>query len=737
MRLEARPVSIQTLGLVKMEDRKRAAVSDLDDSVPPAKRQATLVNGTKPSSEMDRDPEWLEVGQPFPLGQACVVARRSLQLTWFHLQPYQKDALVRQMKEYKREKTLLAERVTEMEKRSTYHDDHLRIIDEWLRQLIDDIKLRVDDLKTLGASEPDEDGHFPPSLWFADNDRFQEHLAARSSTMKVALSDLFGKLPATSPEATSLQQQVSKLLAAEKSHIVELQRVTAERDQLFEQLEKASERYMKAERRMDRMQSAAVAKLEQQATQSSRPLKTEAGMHTDTNGTTDGVAVDKNAETARKEAMAVAEKRKEQLEQLETANADLTKTVTALQTRLTGLSEDDFAKSETFKVLRSQHEDVIQRINHLEATNVRLREEAQRLQAERSQFRSQMEEESRTEISEVESQRARAETDLTRIRNARDELVAELTLKKAALEQHRTSIDQTKELASARESRIAALETEVERMRLLLGEVKATSDSLGGMEKMTPDELRSKIGSLEKAYALLNNELPSMEAAWKKAQTLAVKKIAEMSSWEDQAAKLYAEKAKADQKYFGAMKAKEAREVENRALRTQNVKSSEIITQLKEAESSTRALAVNLEKQLAEAKEALSNLSNQQRSLQQKLNEHTITSEGLSSQVAELKKSLSTKDSTVLAATHAQREADVAVEELKIELENSKMSVEDWKKKASANKSDIEETLRVGGSKTLLHCTGNGTLAQFPHTTRNSTTLWLCARAESGQWMLP
>lgn len=76
MRLEARSVSIQTLGLVKMEDRKRAAVPDLDDSAPPAKRQATLVNGAKPSSEVDRDPEWLEVRQPFPLGHASVVCKK-------------------------------------------------------------------------------------------------------------------------------------------------------------------------------------------------------------------------------------------------------------------------------------------------------------------------------------------------------------------------------------------------------------------------------------------------------------------------------------------------------------------------------------------------------------------------------------------------------------------------------------------------------------------------------------
>ena len=35
------------------------------------------------------------------------------------------------MKEYKREKGLLETQVTEMSKRSTYHDDHLRVVDIW------------------------------------------------------------------------------------------------------------------------------------------------------------------------------------------------------------------------------------------------------------------------------------------------------------------------------------------------------------------------------------------------------------------------------------------------------------------------------------------------------------------------------------------------------------------------------------------------------------------------------
>ena len=43
--VEGRPVSLSSSGLVKMEERKRLATNDHDESAPPFKRQATSVNG--------------------------------------------------------------------------------------------------------------------------------------------------------------------------------------------------------------------------------------------------------------------------------------------------------------------------------------------------------------------------------------------------------------------------------------------------------------------------------------------------------------------------------------------------------------------------------------------------------------------------------------------------------------------------------------------------------------------
>jgi len=39
------------------------------------------------------------------------------------------------MKEYKREKVIIQDQLNEVEKRSKYHDDHLRMIDIWFDQV--------------------------------------------------------------------------------------------------------------------------------------------------------------------------------------------------------------------------------------------------------------------------------------------------------------------------------------------------------------------------------------------------------------------------------------------------------------------------------------------------------------------------------------------------------------------------------------------------------------------------
>lgn len=547
---------------------------------------------------------------------------------------------------------------------------------------------------------------FPSALLTTDNETFEKHLQSRSAEISSAISRLFNRSTNSSPQISELQGRIAKLLASEKSHITELEKHRLEKEQLVERLESASLRYMIAEKKLDRSKSVTVARIERQAVAGGRSEASNGlGGGTEISGEGHGDAGKSKiengddhteAEEARKEAVAAVSKQKEQLEALEAENNKLTAQVTALSNKLSNLSDDDYGRSDLFKHLKSQHEDVIKRINHLEATNVQLREEAEKLQKERTAYRIELEGESEEAIAEKEAQLTQAEIDLARIRTNRDELIADVAIRKAAQVQERLSIDQLRELASVKEERVKALESEVERLRMRAGDADCHASPLSNLDDLSTDELHSKYANLESQYLMLSSELKSMAEAYRKASALASQKVGHIAALEEKSIRLGAEKSKADQKYFAAMKAKESREQELRSLRASSSKSSEMVSTLKDAEAATRGLIVNLEKELAEFKTSQASINSQHRASQQQLSEQRILAEGLKAQVEELQKNLVAKDTSASELSSTRRKAEVEIETLKVRLEETQKNLESWKTKGLGNQSDEYEMLRVG-----------------------------------------
>jgi E3 ubiquitin-protein ligase BRE1 len=563
---------------------------------------------------------------------------------------------------------------------------------------VDEIKVLSGEKLDASSGDADANGSVPAALLFEDSETFRKHLSKRKEKIVSSLSGLFAKYPPRSPETADLQQQLSTLLAAEKEHIVQLQRVSTEKEQLSDRLDTATRRYLVAEKKIDRIKSAQVQKLEQQAVASSTSVKEEVPVTTNGVESTNGKAasptpISEEVETAKNQALAEAARRKEQLEQVEQENKKLTEEVTSLKVKFSLLSDDDYAKTDLFKALKSQHEDVIKRINNLEATNIQLREEAQKYQAERTAYRIKIDDEARSSLAESESAVSQAEANLARIRAARDELMAKNNVLESGRKSAEASMEQTKELASACESRIAALESECERLRLQIAENTPPETEQLPTTDDTSEQLQKKVTNLETQLKLLSGELPSMEAAWKKAQAIAGKKIIDVAAWEENIARANADKSKADQKFFAAMKAKGELEQQVRALRLQTTKSTEVVSQLKDADALSRSLVDKLEKQTAEMKSQMDDLSVQHRQLQQKVSENAITSESYVGQIAELKKVVEAKDITFLAAKHAHRECETERDALTAQVAGLKKQVQTWKKKSTGDQTSETATM--------------------------------------------
>jgi E3 ubiquitin-protein ligase BRE1 len=494
-----------------------------------------------------------------------------------------------------------------------------------------------------------------------------------------------------------LRRQLVELLAKEKEHTVSLRKALDEKESMYERLEQAMGRYMTAERKLDRAKSTQVLKLEKQAIMSgsadvTSPIKSKKD-HSETNGDLENGIGSAEIEASRREAMAVAEKRKAQIIEVEAENDRLTNELSAARTKLASLTDDDYAETSLFKTLRSKYEDVVKMTNDLEATNSKLVQEAQRIQAERTSYRAQIDEEARLQTNEAEAASARAETDVARIRDHRDQLSTELAIAKSAKDSHSLTLEQAKSLAEANNSRILSLESEVQRLRLQIGEAQAEADNI---EELDIDALRDRLRERESQYVLLSNELPSMEAAWKKTQALASRKMQEIAAWEEQIARLNAEKAKADQKYFAAMKSKDMREAELKTLKSQAARSSEIVTQLKDGEAKARELLVNLERQLADSRDATTKLEQQQRSNEQKFKESTLQVDGLKKNVEDLKSLISSKDKENLDLAKSKREMEENLEKTKLRLEESKKQHETLRKsRVAVSSADSDDWRKV------------------------------------------
>lgn len=130
------------LDKIEMEDRKRSLVNDVEDLQPSRKRFKDENGATmKMSEDKEKEVEVCFIPSPYrarlgPQDPQLIVS----------VQDYQKDAIMRQMKEYRRQKKDAEEQLAELHKTSQYHNDHLRTVDAWFSQLLDEVRVLASEI---------------------------------------------------------------------------------------------------------------------------------------------------------------------------------------------------------------------------------------------------------------------------------------------------------------------------------------------------------------------------------------------------------------------------------------------------------------------------------------------------------------------------------------------------------------------------------------------------------------
>lgn len=529
---------------------------------------------------------------------------------------------------------------------------------------------------------------------FKDTPSFQEHLNDKTEALRKRAETIMNRIASSrgglSPDIADLETRVNSLLAQQKDYIVQLDRAHHENEQLTEDLNKKTLQCIKLERRQLRLKSAQVQNLEQQF-QANATKKPTAGE----NGADSAVVNGDTAEISLKlnEALAVVEKQKEQLATAQAETQSLQEENVSLKVKREEMTDEEYIRTDVFKQFKSLNEDLIKQINHLEATNKHLREESERLQSERTAFRTKLNEEAQHHIADLERQLEERDADVTRIRGARDEWFAKANVLDSSQKEEKNALQQIKELAAAREDRIVALELEIQRQKPAEDQSMAGNDT--DLDNLAAHELLAKYKKLQQDFESINKELPALQQAYKRSMALAQKKVMDFTALEDRVASLLAEKQKADQKYFAVRKDADLRDRELAALRSQNRKSSEIVAQLKEVEAQHRVLISNLEKQLADLRQANASITAEHKKMESQIGEVSRQTDSLKNQQKALTASCKTQSTEISSLKERNNEQELDLARLAAKVEKMQKERDDWKRKALNNSSEEEEMLRV------------------------------------------
>ncbi|GME73235.1 unnamed protein product [[Candida] boidinii] len=273
------------------------------------------------------------------------------------------------------------------------------------------------------------------------------------------------------------------------------------------------------------------------------------------------------------------------INELETKNSSLTDTleknesqiksldteILNLKNKLLNLSDIDLSKSLVYQNLLSQNSTLTTELNESKYESKKLKESLSNLESNLTHNQQELESKLKQELLTSNNYIEKLESDLNRIRSDRDELNSRLSILKNEKGKSEL-IEEFKKLNSIYEKKLL--------------------DSENNLKTNLNNDVENSTNKI------LINELKQLEEAFKETRNIANSKLSKYYESDSLINKLSIEKDKADEKYFSAMRAKDALHSENKILTTNMSKQSELINNLKSIEKELRKKCDLLEKEL-------------------------------------------------------------------------------------------------------------------------------------------
>ncbi|PCH43601.1 BRE1-domain-containing protein [Wolfiporia cocos MD-104 SS10] len=299
-------------------------------------------------------------------------------------------------------------------------------------------------------------------------------------------------------------------------------------------------------------------------------------------------------------------------------------------------------------------------------------------------------------ISDLRSRLSSAETRL----NALEATMAQLQQEQPGSAKH---IEAEAELRG----QLAALHKRLDEYQSIYGDSLSTTPEVQALSqqlKAKEDEiqrLRLQEQQFLQADKLLQTELDTLTAAWETLETQVKKKVFDLTSVEERLTKSQLDKAKSDNKYFAAMRDKEASETERKNVARNLEKQAKVVEKLHEAEDSLRAQIGVLEKELSARRKFAEIQLQRIRELETEHAGCKTQAEGDKKRVDEMRASITEQIKNLHRERTQLRKMDEEAARAKAEAERQTTKMKSLSQNMSASSSTREAQLQ---SESILKC---------------------------------
>ncbi|RIA99585.1 hypothetical protein C1645_730834 [Glomus cerebriforme] len=493
-----------------MEDRKRTYAeqsSSSSDKSPPPKRQLLSsqqsrsnhgVNGQATSSSSSsnsyQDYANLDISDP----------------KWLEL--YQKEAIIRALREYKREGERINKWNEQLREKQINYEDHLSVVNRCWSKLLNDLRMitsRVEEDGKLSNLIP-SDEQLRESKFLAQISQFEqddeiiekieESLTEKFGNTKEVICVLLEKVIAwieqrnkliktlqTEKDPVLKERKVIQNLKDENEslnllnsrnqkelddlqaqhHAVSFEKITI-KDELEktknrlevaeERLEIAKDELVQAEKRLDRSKSVTLGYWTHPGSNifgSSSTSENDKSSHNN-----------RQTEENLKQFKFLAESRLKELEELANERSKLKEEIHHLREQIKNLPEDRIIESQVYRNLQVQYFHCKENLDYMRTVMDQNNREMEKMIATRNSATNQIQEETKQAIKEMEDQLNKLILDLDRIRAQRDDVSMEVDKLRAMLPQEFRQISALRVLANDRKTIIRQLMTEIQRLNM-------------------------------------------------------------------------------------------------------------------------------------------------------------------------------------------------------------------------------------------------------------------------------